>query len=455
MMGIALILCRGVSRVRPTLHTPKQYSHSGSFLGRAAFTRAYLHVRDASAGGSFRMSARASYPDPSQVYGISDEMRLLSRARDPSPGPHTALLSSFLVAHRAAHQDAHPKGAFGLGFGRQVEGSWDKKTLRHWQRQLYVAVDSLMGLSPGVCRPGLSIHIAHDLGSLKPRKGWNATYQRHHTNGSVVVEHRADGMMNYHSFPRDLDHLPTDRRYQLFAAVLRHIKWDCAFTLDLTDVVVVHVPACSALPNKLMIGSDGQSPKVRRWLFSRANRTRLLPTLSAAFNTFGDRSARSDAPAVLNCGIVGGRRSAFEPALSAFNQALLTHWQTNPSFEHGAEMVIWNDLALDRHRVPALSGYPNGAVNWPMYGSFAPQHRDVRGRPCVSRCRTEWFNLSMGVFWFGHKLLPVFMRKLVLGEVASMKQYEGMLWSDPGALARRLRLNGIGCSRVMTPTGHG
>ena len=42
MMGIALILCRGVSRVRPTLHTPKQYSHSGSFLGRAAFTRAYL-----------------------------------------------------------------------------------------------------------------------------------------------------------------------------------------------------------------------------------------------------------------------------------------------------------------------------------------------------------------------------------------------------------------------------
>ena len=50
----------------------------------------------------------------------------------------------------------------------------------------------------------------------------------------------------------------------LYARVLKRIKWDCAFAVDLTDVVVLAQPCCDALPPKLAIATDGGSPKVTR-----------------------------------------------------------------------------------------------------------------------------------------------------------------------------------------------
>ena len=53
-----------------------------------------------------------------------------------------------------------------------------------------------------------------------------------------------------------------------------------------------------------------------------------------------------------------------------------------------------------------------GPAALPMYGGLARSHPDHLhpSRPCTGRCRHEWLNLTVGLYWFGHKAPPSWER---------------------------------------------
>lgn len=203
----------------------------------------------------------------------------------------------------------------------------------------------------------------------------------------------------FHAFPPRPDRVPGDARYPLFAEVLdRTESWECAFAIDLADVALLRLPPCSALPDRLVIATDGCSGFIKKWLLSRTARNRLNETVSSAFRDF---SADTSRKLVLNSGVIGGRRAALLPALADVNARLRSHWDRRPPFLAGTDMVLWNEAALTRHLVV---GYPSGPVKLPMWGSF-------NGAACpgmiVDDChRHDWVDLSMrlGLHWFAHKM---------------------------------------------------
>ena len=97
---------------------------------------------------------------------------------------------------------------------------------------MYVLADHLLAMSPTLCTPGVSIHVVHDL--------TNDTHRR--------------GEVNYHGFPRAPWRPPDAQRFVLYAVLLQRISWDCAFAIDMSDVIVLFVPPCHALPQRLVLG---------------------------------------------------------------------------------------------------------------------------------------------------------------------------------------------------------
>ena len=55
-----------------------------------------------------------------------------------------------------------------------------------------------------------------------------------------------------------------------------------ADAIDATDVAVLWMPSCLALPERLVIGSDGRSPSVKTWLLKQARMSGLLNSTTAA-----------------------------------------------------------------------------------------------------------------------------------------------------------------------------
>ena len=65
-----------------------------------------------------------------------------------------------------------------------------------------------------------------------------------------------------------------------------------ADAIDATDVAVLFVPSCLAIPERLVIGSDGESMGVKLWLRKQARMSGLLnstTTVCLRVATFGRR----------------------------------------------------------------------------------------------------------------------------------------------------------------------
>ena len=115
--------------------------------------------------------------------------------------------------------------------------------------------------------------------------------------------------------------------------------------IDATDIAVLWMPSCLALPERLVIGSDGASIGVKSWLRKQARMSGLLNSTTTAclrvakvgrrrpIAHSGMQAEESESRftsqafyallrdktrgmAVRNAGIVGGRRAVFERALS-------------------------------------------------------------------------------------------------------------------------------------------
>lgn len=127
---------------------------------------------------------------------------------------------------------------------------------------------------------------------------------------------------------------------------------------------------------------------------------------------------------VRNAGIVGGRREFLEPALGAIASRVHAHYGTVPRPPPiNCDMVFWNDLLLGQQ---VVTGYPFGAVNYPMWGRFAESSpwcrasairlahsreggaaaAHVAAGPCIGACRVAFVNgtLQGRSYWFSHKL---------------------------------------------------
>lgn len=251
---------------------------------------------------------------------------------------------------------------------------------------LTLAMDGLLARSPGLCDPAVKLVVIHDIDT-------NVTMWR----GAILAR-----------FPPKVS-VPTDRRWDLALRFLEQRQWDCAFAIDLSDVHVIRVPACNALPPRLYMASDGCSDGIRKWLRRKASKSRLNHTLTDAYHRFlGDKKT-----IVRNAGVVGGPRASFEPALRSLVGRFRAHWASpNGSWEHnlqdGGDMVLWNQVGLE-HKV--VGGYPEGPTCYPMYGTFCGMHHSCRhpdGRLCTRPERAarvvRWVNETRGLYWFGHKM---------------------------------------------------
>ena len=199
-----------------------------------------------------------------------------------------------------------------------------------------------------MCASNATLHIVHDLVHLPllVRRGNSIAFHRFHPNPARSA---------------------IDQRWVLYLSLLhgRLRHWDCVFMVDLSDVIVVRLPACSALPRRLMLATDGSSPKVRSRLLSWARSSKLYDTAPEAVQLAlegkkhismaaasspalewpavaeeqdqasakahvegqrGDGGSTGSLP-VFNCGVVGGRRGIVLAALARVVERLLAHWR--------------------------------------------------------------------------------------------------------------------------------
>ena len=110
-----------------------------------------------------------------------------------------------------------------------------------------------------------------------------------------------------------------------------------------------------------------------------------------------------------------GPRAIFGARLRSLCARLSAHWHPpppaiRPPIIAGSDMVAWNELLRNESEI--LAGYPWGPAALPMYGGLARSHPDHLhpSRPCTGRCRHEWLNLTVGLYWFGHKAPPSWER---------------------------------------------
>ena len=323
--------------------------------------------------------SKAEFADPFADFPITTEMRALkAAAAQPRSGPplRTIIMTAFL----RFSGNPHRRGSF------VSQGRKDPSSLLG---SMHMLADQLVASSPTMCSPGVSIHIVHDL--------------TNHTHHRLNV--------TYHGSARAPWRPPDAQRFVLYAELLRRITWDCAFAVDISDVVMLRVPPCHALPKRLIIGSDSDAGWFRGWLRKAARLNGLLGNLSESFAAFLNGSKTRDLPG-LNVGVLGGCRATLQPLLQRVVRKFEMHWPATGqrALSAASDMVLWNQLGdlLHDASTPPLTGFPTGPVNMPMYGGVTPGKclaRYVRNgtQRIPNPCRQRWLQSTRGMYWFAHK----------------------------------------------------
>ena len=182
----------------------------------------------------------------------------------------------------------------------------------------------------------------------------------------------------------------------------------------------------------------------KQWLFVNGMKMKLPILRQRRLNAFlrGDH-------VLYNCGLVGGPRALFEPALSKVNHAYQSYWSLHlPRYlVPGADMLLWNDVALDMSESQLVEqGYPYGPSTLPMVGRFVRNDGGATGdsdRLCAgvlhldvdsptsghtrrdvlanesahvcntSECQIRWARAAVSRYHFAHTL-PRWWERLVL-----------------------------------------
>ena len=269
--------------------------------------------------------------------------------------------------------------------------------------------------SPGLCPTQL--HVVHDDPHVRA--------ERHETGAHL------------HRFHGNASLLGNDIRWGHFQTVLRRLSssWECAYALDLTDTQVLCLPRCEASRPRLLFSGEGCSVMSKQWLWAHSIRMRLSPRAMEAVWPWWRNVSRfldQQSGAVVNCGVVGGHRSVFEPALAAAVQSYARLWRVSGAnlLVSGSDQVIWNGVALSLPPEQVVRGYPFGPVTLPWQGRLlsgtaqelclATRHQDPTN-PAVScsnstGCRGGWAERhATGRYFFSHKLPTWWQRMAAQG----------------------------------------
>ena len=158
-------------------------------------------------------------------------------------------------------------------------------------------VDAMVARSPGLCAPGTSLVIVHNVDVADGLRG-----------GVEYVRVAADGLLGRMA--------PNSARFVLIDRVLRTHpryadRWACAFAVDLADVDVLRAPPCAALrDDELVVGQDGCGAKLGGWLAGRARRSGLLEHELNGSSRGRAPSSRPSPPAPLRPASIRPRSSA-------------------------------------------------------------------------------------------------------------------------------------------------
>ena len=394
---------------------------------------------------------------PRLPYGVSSRMEALGAAAASerhATSSSTLIVTAFLLPESGS--STHGKGSLGPLVSSNKNRPVDP-------RVLFKLVDKFTERSPGLCDANVTLLVLHNLrtNELLPEG------PRHRRFGVEYLRTSLSGSLRLMS--------PLNARFVLLDRLLARARWDCAYSVDLSDVDILRAPPCAALhASELVIGTDACSPKMRKWLGGRMGRSGMLRndsghySASAIDDTFWggkdarDLLSRGRGGCIYSAALVGGRRSAFGPALRNVTAQLTANYARRRATKHGLapngavqywaeDMVAWNLLAQDLPHGHLLTGYPYGPTNLPMYGGLSVEHLDpfktvtAAERPpqCwgSERCRQQWQSDVGGMYWFGHKM-PASWRYLLMEPACRRNRtlistgrrkgaFEGWFWKIP------------------------
>eukprot|EP00966_Prymnesium_polylepis_P073726 1711403-Prymnesium_polylepis.1 len=293
-------------------------------------------------------------------------------------------------------------------------------------------VHALLQRSPGLCPSQL--HVVHDT-NLTDRSYRGATLHRVAGNASL---------------------LGNDLRWAYFRALLRRLEWRCAYAVDLTDVNVLCLPACSE-SKQLHFSGEACEMISKQWMYGHMVRMRLRRSAFEAvwpwwgkFLTFLDEQGTT-----VNSGVVGGHRTAFAPALESMVEGYERLWRTRAALNwSGSDMFAWNGIALTLNRTDVVRGYPFGPVTLPWMGKLVHEpgpgqelclnvrHSDPDhpGSQCrnSSACVGMWASeLAGGRYWFAHKL-PEWWGRVAAAGARRAREAAGLTGGCPTQVVERV-----------------
>ena len=182
----------------------------------------------------------------SPTYGVSSRMEALGAAAASgrrATSSSTLIVTAFLLPESGS--STHSKGSLGPLVGSRNGSRADPKVL-------FKLVDKFVERSPGLCDANVTLLVLHNL----PADERLPEGPRHRRSGVEFLRTSLSGSLRLMS--------PLNARFVLLERLLARARWDCAYSVDLSDVDVLRAPPCAALrSSELVIGTDACSSKMR------------------------------------------------------------------------------------------------------------------------------------------------------------------------------------------------
>jgi len=286
------------------------------------------------------------------AFAVHSEMRRWAAAPS-NDGTHTILLTAFLTPRNSAGQ-------------QQIAGSFvhTKTSERDMLQQVALFIE---GSAAALASGHATLHVVHDTAFADGESPRLPCVRFHRfANG----EDAAESAIRTRA-------AATDRRWPLYERVMQRLdaaegreygaqenwgRWECAWAVDLTDVMMLRLPPCAALPmDRIAIGHDGltgpEAHKWFRWLGAQGKIEHLWPGF--------ERWLQTSRQPILNNGIVGGRRSAIAPFIRFSSRAVVRFWsRASLATNWSMDMLVSNQAVYD----PAVRDEAGAAAAFPITG---------------------------------------------------------------------------------------